>query len=39
MYFKTTENLKNADVSLLKTVAGVSEETAKALFDVIHEYD
>jgi len=39
MYFKTTENLKNADVSLLKTVAGVNEETAQALFDVIHEFD
>ena len=39
MYFKTTENLKNADVSPLKTVAGVNDETAQALFDVIHEFD
>ena len=39
LHFKTAEALKKADVSELKAVAGVSEQTAEELYAVIHEYD
>lgn len=39
LQFKTIENLKNATVEELKTVAGISIETAEELYKVIHDYD
>ncbi|MGN1411577.1 MAG: excinuclease ABC subunit UvrC [Oscillospiraceae bacterium] len=35
MHFKTTQNLKNASIEDLKSVAGVGDEIAKNLFDLI----
>lgn len=35
--FKTKDNLKKASAELLAKTAGVNEETAKALYELIHE--
>ena len=39
LQFKTIENLKKATIEELKAAAGVSLDTARELFKVIHDYD